>query len=593
MSAGPSLNLLRDVHTLFDFGTAAGLSDRQLLERFVARRDPAAEAAFEVLVVRHGPMVLRICRNSLADPNDVDDAFQATFLVLVKRCGSIRRLESLGSWLFGVATRVAARARFEAARRRAAEKRGALRVVKAVDARELCESEQAEFGPAVCAEVGRLPERYRSVVVLCYWQGLTQEQAAAQLGCPLGTVRSRLARAKSLLRRRLTRRGFAPLAEVVATALDSPQAARRSLARLPGALPPLLVRFTISAASRIASGEATVQIASAMSASLVENAIWRMTMVKASGIVAAITVVGLAAGLGAGLSKQRVVDPRSPATVSQAQGEKSVQNSFAASSQARAKGKTKRSESSTKAGQFEQIYSNIQGKTTIILLKPDGSAVKRGDLVCELDSAALKDELINQQITTKSAEANFQNAVLARENAGFSLQAYVDDIFPREQREAEGELKIAQTELALAQEELESKKKLAGGDNRLLELKLKLSDLAVARAKLAVDKASNRLHVLTKYTKVKQTRELTTQLESTRSNELAKQATVELEHSRERKLERQIATCSIKAPIDGMLIYANSPANPPAIEEGATVRERQLLFRIVPYPPAKTDSPSE
>src|SRR5580693_2017598 len=120
MAGGPSVALMRDIGTLFDAGTAGGLSDRQLLEQFAGRRDASSEAAFEVLVQRHGPMVLRVCRNVLGDSTDAEDAFQATFLVLVRRCGSIRRLESLGSWLYGVACRVAARAR---SRRRVAARR--------------------------------------------------------------------------------------------------------------------------------------------------------------------------------------------------------------------------------------------------------------------------------------------------------------------------------------------------------------------------------------------------------------------------------------------------------------------------------------
>ena len=135
MAGGPSFSTLRDIQTLFDTGTAAGLSDGQLLERFQSRRDATAEAAFEVLVLRHGPMVLRVCRNVLHDPNDAQDAFQATFLVLVRHCGSVRKRDSIGSWLYGVASRVAARARVEAARRRSAERRGGLRVVTAVDSR--------------------------------------------------------------------------------------------------------------------------------------------------------------------------------------------------------------------------------------------------------------------------------------------------------------------------------------------------------------------------------------------------------------------------------------------------------------------------
>jgi DNA-directed RNA polymerase specialized sigma24 family protein len=118
MAGGSSVALRRDLQTLFDAGTDSGLSDRQLLEQFALRRDATAEAALEVLVLRHGPMVLRVCRNVLPDWNDAQDAFQATFLVLVRRGGSVRRLESLGGWLRGVACRVAARARVEATRRR-------------------------------------------------------------------------------------------------------------------------------------------------------------------------------------------------------------------------------------------------------------------------------------------------------------------------------------------------------------------------------------------------------------------------------------------------------------------------------------------
>src|SRR5690242_911797 len=102
MAGGTTVPLLRDIQILFDTGTAGGLSDRQLLERFVGGRDASSEAAFEVLVLRHGPMVLRVCRNLLHDPNDAHDAFQATFLVLVKRHGSIGHLESVGGWLYGV-----------------------------------------------------------------------------------------------------------------------------------------------------------------------------------------------------------------------------------------------------------------------------------------------------------------------------------------------------------------------------------------------------------------------------------------------------------------------------------------------------------
>src|SRR5262249_31127961 len=176
------------------------------------------------------------------------DAFQATFLVLVRRRESLRRLESVGGWLYGVACRVAARARGEVARRKRAEQQASLRVVEAVEA-EGDGLTGRGFGPGVQEEVRRLPEKYRAAVVLCYWQSLTHEQAAAKLGCPLGTVRSRLARARKLLHRRLTRRGLAPVAAVLTLGLgESPGAAAVE------AVPRALVEETIRSAARVASG---------------------------------------------------------------------------------------------------------------------------------------------------------------------------------------------------------------------------------------------------------------------------------------------------------------------------------------------------
>jgi polysaccharide biosynthesis/export protein len=291
MAGGPSVAVLRDIQSLFDTGTLNGLSDRELLEQFAGRRDASSEAAFEVLVLRHGPMVLRVCRNVLGDSTDAEDAFQATFLVLVRRSGSIRRLESLGSWLYGVACRVAARARVEASRRRAVERLGALRLVQPVAPSDADGPDRAEFGAVIQEEVRRLPEKHRAVVALCYWQGLTQEEAAAQLGCPLGTVRSRLARARSRLHRRLTHRGLAPLAGMVATALDSPpvQAARLSL------VPNGLISSTVKRSAQILAGGAMNDVTSTSVAVLTQSVLRRMSMMKLSTVAVSLALVGLGA----------------------------------------------------------------------------------------------------------------------------------------------------------------------------------------------------------------------------------------------------------------------------------------------------------
>jgi len=317
MPAGSSAAVLHDIQTLFDSGTASGLSDSQLLERLIRSGDASAEGAFKILVLRHGPMVLQVCSNLLGNATDAQDAFQATFLVLVRRCRSIRRLESVGGWLYGVACRVAARARVEAARRRAAERRRALRVVEAIDPNKHDESEQAELSPALQEEVRRLPEKYRSVVVLCYWQGLTQEQAAAQLGCPLGTVRSRLARARELLRRRLVRRGLAPLAGVVAAALGSSSASAAVSALRLSPVPADLARTTVEAAVKVAAGHGVRHVASAVVTSLVQRVLWSLTMIKICRMFAACLFIGLGV-VGASLWAQQAPQKRArPRSVSQ------------------------------------------------------------------------------------------------------------------------------------------------------------------------------------------------------------------------------------------------------------------------------------
>ncbi len=178
-------------------------TDGCLLEQFISQRD---EGAFTLLVERHGPMVLRICRGVLKDIHEAEDAFQATFLVLALRAAAVRRRESLGSWLYGVARRVAAKARIQSARRRGREALSAA----AAPASTAPAAEWTEFRGLLDEELSRLPELYRRPFILCCLEEKTQEQAAAELGCPRSSLASRLARAKEIMRRRLTERGVAP-----------------------------------------------------------------------------------------------------------------------------------------------------------------------------------------------------------------------------------------------------------------------------------------------------------------------------------------------------------------------------------------------
>jgi RNA polymerase sigma factor (sigma-70 family) len=207
MASGPTVASLKHLRTLFQVGTVSGLSDGQLLDLFVQRRDADAFAA---LVDRHGPMVLRVCQGRLGQIHDAEDAFQATFLVLARRAPSIRKSEAVAGWLLGVAGRVAAKA-WSAARRRSVSER-TLRQGDdvAVDPRA------PEPWTELYDLLDRLPEKYRLPLVLCYLEGLTYEQAASRLGCPVRTVQTRLARGRERLRRQLSRRDLDRLAVLLA-----------------------------------------------------------------------------------------------------------------------------------------------------------------------------------------------------------------------------------------------------------------------------------------------------------------------------------------------------------------------------------------
>ncbi len=174
MAVNPSDRLQRQVHRLFNEGAIGTIPDAQLLDRFVSCRD---EAAFEELVIRHGPMELRVCRSVLHDAHDADDAFQAVFLVLANRARSIRASESVASWLFGVAQRVASRGKRSALRRQALHQLVAERTPESY-----FRAENETDWEILHEEVDGLPERLRAPIVLCYLQSLTYAAAAQDLG---------------------------------------------------------------------------------------------------------------------------------------------------------------------------------------------------------------------------------------------------------------------------------------------------------------------------------------------------------------------------------------------------------------------------
>jgi RNA polymerase sigma factor (sigma-70 family) len=189
--------------------------DARLLDRFVAHRD---EAAFRLLVERYQGLVLGVCRRVLVHEQDAEDAFQAAFLILARKGRSIARRGALPGWLYRVAHRCALRARERSRSRQRVERTDTERLA-ALSCRPARSAEDREILDSVDAEIRLLPEHYRTAVVLCCVDGKTYDEAARQLGWPIGTVSTRLRRARELLQRRLTRRGLAPSAAVVVTAL--------------------------------------------------------------------------------------------------------------------------------------------------------------------------------------------------------------------------------------------------------------------------------------------------------------------------------------------------------------------------------------
>lgn len=277
--------------------------DGDLLARFVASRD---EEAFAEMVRRHGPMVLAVCRRVTGRPHDAEDAFQAAFLVLARRAAHVTRPELLANWLYGVAYRTALDAR--AARRRAEE-----HVVPAAPepAAPPPPDDVAELRHVIDEELAKLPDKYRTAVVLCDLEGLPRAAAAAQMGIPEGTLSSRLAHARKVLAQRLSRRGVTTSAIVISAALG-----RDSVATV---IPHSLMNTTISAAVRFAPGGSVPLGVSPAVSSLTDGVLKTMLATRLRQLLAiGLLICGLI-GVGSVLSQQLQVtlpqDPNEPPTI--------------------------------------------------------------------------------------------------------------------------------------------------------------------------------------------------------------------------------------------------------------------------------------
>jgi RNA polymerase sigma factor (sigma-70 family) len=291
----------RQLERLFRVGTVGGLTDAQLLEQFVDGDDEAAAVAFEAIVGRHGPMVLRVCRSVLRDAHAAEDAFQATFLVLARKARTLGERELLGNWLYGVAARTARKAKITAARRIDRDREAACRRSIAVDDRPRDE-DRDELGSILHEEIGRLPSSYRAAVVVCYLEGMTQEQAARQLRLAESTVRGRLARARKLLAQRLTRRGVSLSTGLLAVGTIADAAAFAGAARLTDATIQSLAGAALLFGK---SGKATGGAVSATARSLASGVLSTMWLQSVKTIAAALVAITIiAAGAAASLPRQ-------------------------------------------------------------------------------------------------------------------------------------------------------------------------------------------------------------------------------------------------------------------------------------------------
>jgi RNA polymerase sigma factor (sigma-70 family) len=250
-----------------------GMTDGQLLESFLFQRDDAALAA---LVRRHGPMVWGVCRSILRSHHDAEDAFQATFCVLVRKAAMVRDREAIGNWLYGVAHQTALRMRAHAARRGGREGQVVTMPEPTAAEQDFCN----DLRSCIDRELSQLPEKYRVLLVLCDLEGKTRKDVARQLALPEGTVAGRLSRARAMLARRLSREGLAVTGTMLGAALST-QAAT---------VPPAALSSTIHATTLLAAGKAAAISARvlALSEGVIKAMLWTKLKIVATVLLAAI-----------------------------------------------------------------------------------------------------------------------------------------------------------------------------------------------------------------------------------------------------------------------------------------------------------------
>jgi HlyD family secretion protein len=477
--------VLRQLQTLFNIGTIGDLTDGQLLERFATDASEIAELAFAALVERHQTMVWRACLAILRDEHLAEDAVQATFLVLVRKARSLWVRDSLGPWLHQVACRTASCLRATVMRRRKLEQRWAKR--NGVSLAEVETERYADRDALVHEELNRLPEKYRAPVVLCDLEGRTHHEAARFLGLPIGTVKSRQSQGRRLLRDRLVRRGLGfAVAEVVVESMR-----QRAAAAIPKELLPSIVTAAMRQSARVLTSCGASSAVLSLTQGVVQAMLWTRIQHVAVATLAVAIASGGASVFVRGSQEARAEDGQVVTKRQAAETEQSTQPS-----------------------------------------SPKNSAGSTAD-------AERQQRLRAQQLATRKAKALYEMAKLKREIAEINVEEYQDTGYAQDLAAAEGEIKLAEVELTRAKDRVDWAKRMF--EKGYVSLSQKVSEeLGTHRAEFAQDQAATKKKVLVEFTKDKKIKELKSEVAKAESDELARQATWELEIAKEKKLEREL-----------------------------------------------------
>lgn len=419
-----------------------GASDGELLERYVRRGD---EAAFELLLWRHGALVFNVCRRILPREQDAEDAFQATFLTFVRKAGSISRRGSVASWLYKVAYRVALEARERTRKTAAMEKPGG----ETLAVQQTDDPLWSDVRPILDEELNRLPERLRRPIVLCYLEGKSNEEAARELGCRLGTVYSRLSRGRELLRQRLQRRGVT-LPAAALTAVWTARAAE--------AVPAVsLVRAAMRSALAFADPSALAAVSPRV-ATLAEGVLRNMFVTKLK--IAAVMLLVLGAAAGGVLTQARTAAPPVEATAEEpppqpAGGDKKTAKPIVVKVVEPIRLGPPQSfvcESATQPAQQQRMFPLVSGTIRTVAVDV-GDPVKKGQELLRLDAPLAMNEVEQAKATVDIAHARMEEAKVKADSAQMLVKQKVisstEASIPRSAlRSAEANVRLAEAALA-------------------------------------------------------------------------------------------------------------------------------------------------